>query len=42
MPVQNLTRLPDQIEQPVDESGLKLIRYEKEEMDKAGASGMTS
>jgi Tc toxin complex TcA C-terminal TcB-binding domain/Neuraminidase-like domain/Salmonella virulence plasmid 28.1kDa A protein len=27
--------LPDQIEQPVDESGLKLIQYEKEEMDKA-------
>src|SRR5262245_55781720 len=27
--------LPDQIEQPVDESGLKVIPYEKEEMDKA-------
>jgi len=27
--------LPDQIEQPVDESGLKLIPFEKEEMDKA-------
>jgi len=27
--------LPDQIEQPIDESGLKLIGYEKEEMDKA-------
>ncbi len=27
--------LPNQIEQPVDESGLKLIAYEKEEMDKA-------
>jgi hypothetical protein len=27
--------LPDQIEQPVDESGLKLVQYEKEEMDKA-------
>jgi Tc toxin complex TcA C-terminal TcB-binding domain/Neuraminidase-like domain len=27
--------LADQIEQPVDESGLKLIPYEKEEMDKA-------
>jgi hypothetical protein len=27
--------LPNQIEQPVDESGLKLIQYEKEEMDKA-------
>jgi hypothetical protein len=28
-------QIPDQIEQPLDESGLKLIRYEKEEMDKA-------
>jgi hypothetical protein len=27
--------LPDQIEKPVDESGLKLIGYEKEELDKA-------
>lgn len=27
--------LPNQIEQPVDESGLKLIPFEKEEMDKA-------
>jgi len=27
--------LPNQIEQPVDESGLKLISYEKQEMDKA-------
>lgn len=27
--------LPNQMEQPVDESGLKLIHYEKEEMDKA-------
>ena len=27
--------LPDQIEPPVDETGLKLIPYEKEEMDKA-------
>jgi len=27
--------LPDQIEQPIDEGGLKLIPYEKEEMDKA-------
>lgn len=27
--------LPNQIEQPIDESGLKLIQYEKEEMDKA-------
>jgi len=30
--------LPNQIEQPVDESGLKLIQYEKEEMDKATQS----
>jgi len=30
--------LPNQIEQPIDESGLKLIQYEKEEMDKAGTS----
>ncbi len=30
--------IADQIEQPVDESGLKLIGYEKEEMDKAGAA----
>jgi Tc toxin complex TcA C-terminal TcB-binding domain len=28
--------LPDQIEKPADESGLKLISFEKEEMDKAG------
>jgi len=27
--------LPNQLEKPVDESGLKLIYYEKEEMDKA-------
>jgi hypothetical protein len=27
--------LPNQIEKPIDESGLKLIPYEKEEMDKA-------
>src|SRR6516164_9490359 len=27
--------LPDTIEKPVDESGLKLVSYEKEEMDKA-------
>jgi hypothetical protein len=27
--------LPNQLEKPVDESGLKLISYEKEEMDKA-------
>ena len=31
----DFSELPNQIEQPVDESGLKLIRYEKEEMDKA-------
>jgi hypothetical protein len=31
----DFTELPDQIEPPVDESGLKLIQYEKEEMDKA-------
>jgi peptidoglycan hydrolase-like protein with peptidoglycan-binding domain len=30
--------LPNQIEQPVDEGGLKLIAYEKEEMDKASAA----
>ena len=30
--------LPNLIEQPVDESGLKLIAYEKEEMDKASAA----
>ena len=30
--------IADQIEQPVDESGLKLIGYEKEEMDKASAA----
>jgi receptor-binding and translocation channel-forming TcA subunit of Tc toxin len=30
--------LQDQIEQPVDESGLKLIHYEKEEMDQASAA----
>jgi hypothetical protein len=27
--------LPNQLEKPLDESGLKLIRYEKEEMDRA-------
>jgi hypothetical protein len=27
--------LPDQIERPIDQGGLKLIQYEKEEMDKA-------
>ena len=33
--------LPNQIEKPVEESGFKLIRYEKEEMDKAGdAAGL--
>jgi len=31
----DFSEVPDQIEQPVDESGLKLIPYEKEEMDKA-------
>lgn len=30
--------LPNQIEQPIDDSGLKLIGYEKEEMDKASAA----
>lgn len=30
--------LPNQIEQPIDESGLKLISYEKEEIDKASAA----
>ena len=30
--------LPDMIEQPVDDSGLKLVQYEKEEMDKASAA----
>jgi Tc toxin complex TcA C-terminal TcB-binding domain/Neuraminidase-like domain/Salmonella virulence plasmid 28.1kDa A protein len=30
--------LPNQIEKPIDESGLKLIPYEKEEMDKASAA----
>ena len=35
-----LRKLPDQIEQPVDESGLKLIQYEKEEMDKASAAAI--
>ena len=30
--------LPNQIEQPIDESGLKLIEYENEEMDKAHKS----
>jgi hypothetical protein len=32
----DFSELPNQIEQPVDESGLKLIAYEKEEIDKAG------
>jgi hypothetical protein len=31
----DFSELPDQIEQPVDESELKLSKYEKEEMDKA-------
>jgi hypothetical protein len=31
----DFAELANQIEQPIDESGLKLIRYEKEEMDKA-------
>ena len=31
----DFSELPDTIEQPVDESGLKLIAYEKQEMDKA-------
>jgi hypothetical protein len=31
----DFSELPDTIEQPIDESGLKLIGYEKEEMDKA-------
>jgi hypothetical protein len=30
--------LPNQIEQPIDESGLKLIKDEKEEIDKASAA----
>ncbi len=34
----DFSELPNQIEQPIDESGLKLIRYEKEEMDKASAA----
>src|SRR6185436_11358363 len=34
----DFSELPDTIEQPVDESGLKLIAYEKEEMDKASES----
>ena len=34
----DFAELPDQIEQPVDESGLKLIGYEKEEIDKASAA----
>jgi len=32
----DFSELPNAIEQPVDDSGLKLIQYEKEEMDKAG------
>ena len=34
----DFSELPNSIEQPVNDSGLKLIPYEKEEMDKAGAS----
>ncbi|CAG9932011.1 neuraminidase-like domain-containing protein [Candidatus Nitrotoga arctica] len=34
----DFSEVPDQIEQPVDESGLKLIAYEKEELDKASAA----
>ena len=34
----DFSELANQIEQPVDESGLKLIGYEKEEMDKANLS----
>ncbi len=34
----DFSELPNQIEQPVDESGLKLIGYEREEMDKADTS----
>jgi hypothetical protein len=30
--------IPDQIETPIDDSGLKLISFEKEEMDKASAA----
>jgi len=34
----DFSELPNQIEQPVDESGLKLIQFEKEEMDKASSA----
>jgi Tc toxin complex TcA C-terminal TcB-binding domain/Neuraminidase-like domain/Salmonella virulence plasmid 28.1kDa A protein len=34
----DFSEIPNQIEQPIDESGLKLIAFEKEEMDKAGAA----
>ena len=34
----DFSELADTIERPVDESGLKLIGYEKEEMDKAGSA----
>jgi hypothetical protein len=34
----DFTELPDQIEPPIDDSGLKLIAYEKEEMDKAATA----
>jgi hypothetical protein len=32
------TELPEEIPPPVDDSGLKLIQFEKEEMDKAGSA----
>jgi hypothetical protein len=32
----DFAELPNQIEPPIDDSGLKLIQYEKEEVDKAG------
>jgi hypothetical protein len=34
----DFSEVADQIEQPLDESGLKLIAYEKEELDKASAA----
>jgi hypothetical protein len=34
----DFSELPNQIEQPLDNGGLKLIRSEKDEMDKAGAA----
>jgi hypothetical protein len=36
--VTDFSEIPNEIEQPIEESGLKLIRYEKEEMDKAHAA----